>query len=1373
MSEIRYIDCEYYVNSLDRASLSLGGRRVEGSIPLGAYLEDLGRGADGPAETSPERCIERGIEALHQLADSEGTGSQLFRLLFPRESELEALYAAFRHRPLRFKLLLAEDLPILQSLPWETLTDPSTSARGASMSRPFARGEHCVLLRSVDRVCRLKTLADHPLRVLVAIASPQSLMSQTSAPSILPIDQIRADLDEFLGLRPAVYDVDYLQLPVTAEALRARLVEGKYHILHLIAHGQRGDNGTAILLQEDSHAFRPLSSAVFANAIPSTPQLRLIMLMVCHSAAAGSADRGIASGSQLEGAEGRSESLASALVGKGFPTVVAMGRRISAGEATTFCRGFYGTLRLTGEVDRAVNSGRQSLYLNHSPTDPRGELARLPKYWSAPVLFAQKGSERLWTTFQNRVRRRRYLRRAAGMVAVAALFLAVVMVWRAPKPPVPATITLEKSRLDPDLDERIYRTGLFRAIETSIVRAADFDPKEAPHAGEPHVVMAVRISPVGAPDSASTTTDDGAAHVTDQVTLSCRGRGFPRRPAWWPWTAARAQCERLDGVDFEFARAHSIRQVEAGIHRALGSPAPPPVVLDAEVAERIENASVAHLLKDQEQRFHNLRQAKKIAARLDPVQLETVKNYSSLWLPEPGFADSLVGPASLASDLFAQATRSRLQKDTFEAWATLNLLEINHQNEGLPLNRGYLQIEVEKLRFSLGHPDLPPRVEESVRGLESIARHYPRRFPDLRPSTGAQNAAAKGTDGHGVVDAPTTPRFQREVRIAALFEIAHIYALQLATTGSVSAHTLGTAVQSALSRILQATGHSSDEVDAYRFLSRILEGHRVHASVAIADSTHSGISYETQVRQLEAEGFIIHPRQWPNDSGAATECPTIVEVPYKTAEKEIEARMIDLIVFTNWVAASHRPCGIALGTSLLNHYIPRMAKQASTRAPSESMVSNMEIYQNIVAANIGMWSYRSSHPENLEKSRVLLSEPHRFFRDRSLHQPQGSAVQGYLNKIRAYLAAIYVEQGFYQTSNVISQEILNTSPRHTSALLMLVKTGLLEGDLDGVDAHLRVLENLDLSSPFRHRVHYLRAKERYLSGSPSEALAMIEASDGIAGFDFEKPSESVRKRRIDTYLLRLYAAVLTDLGRLSEAEAILTALPFSKDAMSTSSAVDHGLTEIALAKLYLVQGRVEDAYTTLKDWREEDVEIHVTSGLAALLPQALTTLARIDMIRGDIKTANWTNTKARKALVDIQQRDRETARRLSGGAPDLPSTPDFWFTTATLPMALLDAEIAVESSWARSAKESCAAKEVALTSAAAGVSHLPSWRNEYLLLRSKASHCRGAMKSVRAFFENMCASDESIPWDLRQRTLEFAERAHLAPLTCLPAVAAS
>ena len=176
---------------------------------------------------------------------------------------------------------------------------------------------------------------------------------------------------------------EFLEPPATPGRIRDRLVGGGFHALHLQAHGvvQSGKKNAGLILEDDDHQVAMIDERQVSEIFEGERDLRLIILMACHSGTPTQDD-------PFSG-------LGRALVERGIPAVVAMNQNISLQAATLFTEHFFRNLVRAGHVDTAVNEARQQLYL--------GDGYYLE--WGTPTLFMRLRDGRLWESRAEATRR--------------------------------------------------------------------------------------------------------------------------------------------------------------------------------------------------------------------------------------------------------------------------------------------------------------------------------------------------------------------------------------------------------------------------------------------------------------------------------------------------------------------------------------------------------------------------------------------------------------------------------------------------------------------------------------------------------------------------------------------------------------------------------------------------------------------------------------------------------------------------------------------------------------------------------------------------------------------------------------------------------
>lgn len=275
---------------------------------------------------------------------------------------------------LRLRILLPPGPPpaaaAVASLPWELIYDEE--------SRDFlGRGRLTPVVRCLDVPgAHRQPAAEPPVGVLVAMAAPAG-----SQP--LDFDRARRRIADSWGGHPALR-VDFLP-HATLEAVRDKLLEGRFHVLHFAGHG-RFDEITGegrLLFEDDAGSPHPVAGRVLADTLRDAPPLHLVVLNAC---ATGRFPRRRG----LDPYTG----VATALVAAGLPAVVAMQFPVTNFAAREFGRRFYHALAAGDPLEAAVAEGRHAVY-----------RARPESYeWATPVLFLRGGQG--GETFEGVVRER-------------------------------------------------------------------------------------------------------------------------------------------------------------------------------------------------------------------------------------------------------------------------------------------------------------------------------------------------------------------------------------------------------------------------------------------------------------------------------------------------------------------------------------------------------------------------------------------------------------------------------------------------------------------------------------------------------------------------------------------------------------------------------------------------------------------------------------------------------------------------------------------------------------------------------------------------------------------------------------------------------
>jgi hypothetical protein len=295
------------------------------------------------------------FEAARGLHPAQA-GGLLFQALFQGEvghlfhESLHGIGGADRTRGLRLRLRIHPRTPALHQAPWELLHRPSTGDF-------LALNRFTPIVRSLD-VARAPAVPPFtpPLRILFVL----------SQDSVLQLQGELAKLRKVLAKNPAI-EIDELVDPEDPQALRAKLLESPFHVLHYMGHGsfdpESGEGSLSWGALDDK---AELSGAHLATTLKDAGALRLVVLNACDTArtTVGSG------GSPFAG-------VATALLQAGIPAVAAMQSPIGDAHAIAFSSAFYGRLALGRPLEEAITEGRHAIFsLRPQEID-----------WAIPVLF--------------------------------------------------------------------------------------------------------------------------------------------------------------------------------------------------------------------------------------------------------------------------------------------------------------------------------------------------------------------------------------------------------------------------------------------------------------------------------------------------------------------------------------------------------------------------------------------------------------------------------------------------------------------------------------------------------------------------------------------------------------------------------------------------------------------------------------------------------------------------------------------------------------------------------------------------------------------------------------------------------------------------
>jgi hypothetical protein len=300
--------------------------------------------------------LEAAMGRMQALATDEAMltdfGVRLFSSLFHGDvlsRYAESVGMTRERKGLRIRLRVA---PLeLAALPWELLYDPEKHEfLGLSKRALITRYLHVARPPSPLRT-------ELPLRILIAIASPQGLPRLDSETELAKIEKALA-----LPLEHNLVQFDVLRNS-TARALRDALLN-PYHILHFIGHGDF-DEGVGHLAFEDRWGDTDLVSGRTLGTLLKNTSVRLVLLNACQSAQNTQTVRAFTG-------------VGPALVEAGIPAVVAMQFAVGDDSALVFTEDFYEMLSRYLPVDECISHACEGLMLKAGV----GSVD-----WATPVLF--------------------------------------------------------------------------------------------------------------------------------------------------------------------------------------------------------------------------------------------------------------------------------------------------------------------------------------------------------------------------------------------------------------------------------------------------------------------------------------------------------------------------------------------------------------------------------------------------------------------------------------------------------------------------------------------------------------------------------------------------------------------------------------------------------------------------------------------------------------------------------------------------------------------------------------------------------------------------------------------------------------------------
>jgi CHAT domain len=302
--------------------------------------------------------------ALPDLDLVKGFGGKLFDALF--REKIRDLYrdelTSSQQQGKRLRITLAlTDVPMLMQIPWEYLYDePNLLSIWTETS----------VVRYLDLLGGKEPLmVKPPLRILAMVSSP-------SDHQLPPLDA-QAERDKVEAALKPLRDEGAVQVTwlekATREEFMSKFWQVPYHVFHYIGHGDFDqERNRGVLFFETNGGGRDEIEAESLATLLDQPCLRLVVLNSCEGARTSSDD-------PFTG-------VASRLVQRQIPAVVAMQFEITDRAAILFAWGLYGALAAGLPIDSALTQARRAIFIIDE-----NELE-----WGTPVLFMRVPDGRIF-----------------------------------------------------------------------------------------------------------------------------------------------------------------------------------------------------------------------------------------------------------------------------------------------------------------------------------------------------------------------------------------------------------------------------------------------------------------------------------------------------------------------------------------------------------------------------------------------------------------------------------------------------------------------------------------------------------------------------------------------------------------------------------------------------------------------------------------------------------------------------------------------------------------------------------------------------------------------------------------------------------------
>lgn len=356
--------------AFDVASLPDGRYRITLTSPLGTASADIGAPYT-PQELEDYVAIftrqREGVTRAQEAAAARDFGGRLFDFLIRKNETISQIYTASLTQAgadgVRLRLSV-ERADGLSSIPWEFLRDPQRDFVALSRQTPLVR-------YTAQFNTRPALPVKLPLRVLVMISAPSGFEALDVEGEWNRLNDATAELQKRNLLVLERMD------SATLIALQRKLRTRDYHIFHYIGHSTYDElAGQGLLVfetEQDGTRAQLVSAGSLSREIGEEGSIRLVVLNSCKSAQGNAQD-------SFAG-------IASSLVARGIPAVVAMQYEITDLAAQAFAEEFYRAIAEALPIESAVSEGRRAIANRVQNIE-----------WATPILYMRGDNGILFDT---------------------------------------------------------------------------------------------------------------------------------------------------------------------------------------------------------------------------------------------------------------------------------------------------------------------------------------------------------------------------------------------------------------------------------------------------------------------------------------------------------------------------------------------------------------------------------------------------------------------------------------------------------------------------------------------------------------------------------------------------------------------------------------------------------------------------------------------------------------------------------------------------------------------------------------------------------------------------------------------------------------